>query len=584
LHAGWLSYIMREVQPSTSSSGPATRGHARHAALSAAAAGDPSEAGSTVDFGQLALLPAASTLALNGETNAQRELMMDGHAANVRGDTVVALKKFKECFAKSERLEARISAANMCLKLGQNSPSLPIKTAPAKLAKAKTKLAEISEKRRAANGTIDSADALRVVEEALGEMEKVMGRRLTENALAKMEKNLLEGLTQDRSTEITRAETEVLKTLDRSTELARKAADKRFGPDAPKWNGPLTEKAFAIALNASLRAVEPELLENEKKAAQHAGAFLLARERFAAKDDVYPKALVASIMGEGLRAAGALPEEVAKGEMAALIRFEQLKPFVGIADYDESVAGPAGKELKDAIPEAHFICLSRDEMEATMQDVIGSAGDLFLKEAITEYQSMLRQVTEAKTPPGNVDEKAWQRSREKMMALLQRKYREAIAEAHTRTEERRRHAASGSMTTGGVAASAAASGAVASAPRIRHRCAEALHLAPLLASELECRQERRRLDHRPTQRRSEQPWLPEWRRERGRGPQGGERNAHCDGEARRQCACDGLVGDSLQQEGQGVRSLRHPRVWRLEGADGGGQAGRGVQGGDGEHR
>lgn len=60
-------------------------------------------------------------------------------------------------------------------------------------------------------------------------------------------------------------------------------------------------------------------------------------------------------------------------------------------------------------------------MEATMQDVIGSAGDLFLKEAITEYQSMLRQVTEAKTPPGNVDEKAWQRSREKMMALLQRK-------------------------------------------------------------------------------------------------------------------------------------------------------------------
>ena len=56
-----------------------------------------------------------------------------------------------------------------------------------------------------------------------------------------------------------------------------------------------------------------------------------------------------------------------------------------------------------------------------MQDVIGSAGDLFLKEAITEYQSMLRQVTEAKTPPGNVDEKAWQRSREKMMALLQRK-------------------------------------------------------------------------------------------------------------------------------------------------------------------
>lgn len=327
-----------------------------------------SEAGSTVDFGQLALLPAASTLALNGETNAQRELMMDGHAANVRGDTVVALKKFKECFAKSERLEARISAANMCLKLGQNSPSLPIKTAPAKLAKAKTKLAEISEKRRAANGTIDSADALRVVEEALGEMEKVMGRRLTENALAKMEKNLLEGLTQDRSTEITRAETEVLKTLDRSTELARKAADKRFGPDAPKWNGPLTEKAFAIALNvssrwpscrlpqrscrlaqpthrpsprlnalcrgracmqASLRAVEPELLENEKKAAQHAGAFLLARERFAAKDDVYPKALVASIMGEGLRAAGALPEEVAKGEMAALIRFEQVRvcPF-----------------------------------------------------------------------------------------------------------------------------------------------------------------------------------------------------------------------------------------------------------------
>ena len=48
----------------------------------------------------------------------QQELMKAGHEANARGDVKEALALFKRCFEQGERIEARISAANMLLKLG----------------------------------------------------------------------------------------------------------------------------------------------------------------------------------------------------------------------------------------------------------------------------------------------------------------------------------------------------------------------------------------------------------------------------------------------------------------------------------
>ena len=48
----------------------------------------------------------------------QQELMKAGHEANARGDVKEALALFKQCYEAGERLEARISAANMLLKLG----------------------------------------------------------------------------------------------------------------------------------------------------------------------------------------------------------------------------------------------------------------------------------------------------------------------------------------------------------------------------------------------------------------------------------------------------------------------------------
>ena len=82
-------------------------------------------------------------------TPRQLELMQEGHEANSRGDTVTALIKFRECFHDSERLEARISAANMCLKLGQ-TPTMPLiaKGLQSKLNVALTVVAETSERRK----------------------------------------------------------------------------------------------------------------------------------------------------------------------------------------------------------------------------------------------------------------------------------------------------------------------------------------------------------------------------------------------------------------------------------------------------
>lgn len=47
--------------------------------------------------------------------------MAEGHEANARGNINTALDKFCECYEKSSRLEARISAANMRLKLCSQS-------------------------------------------------------------------------------------------------------------------------------------------------------------------------------------------------------------------------------------------------------------------------------------------------------------------------------------------------------------------------------------------------------------------------------------------------------------------------------
>ena len=49
----------------------------------------------------------------------EQQLMAEGHDANARGDLLQALQSFRACYDKGMRMEARISAANMCLKLGQ---------------------------------------------------------------------------------------------------------------------------------------------------------------------------------------------------------------------------------------------------------------------------------------------------------------------------------------------------------------------------------------------------------------------------------------------------------------------------------
>lgn len=49
----------------------------------------------------------------------EEELMEAGHAANAKGNMMEALQFFNLCYEKGSRMEARISAANMCLKIGQ---------------------------------------------------------------------------------------------------------------------------------------------------------------------------------------------------------------------------------------------------------------------------------------------------------------------------------------------------------------------------------------------------------------------------------------------------------------------------------
>ena len=48
----------------------------------------------------------------------EEELMEAGHAANAKGNMIEALQFFSLCYEKGSRMEARISAANMCLKIG----------------------------------------------------------------------------------------------------------------------------------------------------------------------------------------------------------------------------------------------------------------------------------------------------------------------------------------------------------------------------------------------------------------------------------------------------------------------------------
>ena len=49
----------------------------------------------------------------------EQQLMAEGHDANARGDLLQAPPILFACYDKGMRMEARISAANMCLKLGQ---------------------------------------------------------------------------------------------------------------------------------------------------------------------------------------------------------------------------------------------------------------------------------------------------------------------------------------------------------------------------------------------------------------------------------------------------------------------------------
>ena len=61
----------------------------------------------------------------------EKRLMQMAHEANVRGDAVTALRLFKECYQKTERLEARISVRSSFPVMGvPRLPRMPSRRLP----------------------------------------------------------------------------------------------------------------------------------------------------------------------------------------------------------------------------------------------------------------------------------------------------------------------------------------------------------------------------------------------------------------------------------------------------------------------